>query len=97
MTFEIGLVIAVLVAAVILFITERVRVDVVALMVLLALALTGLLEPKQALSGFSNPAVITVWAGLHPERRARPPPASPACSDATYCGSRAPVRSGSSR
>lgn len=62
MTFEIGLVIAILLAAVTLFVSEKIRVDVVALMVLVTLALTGLLEPKEALSGFSNPAVITVWA-----------------------------------
>jgi di/tricarboxylate transporter len=61
-TFEIGLVIGILLIAVVLFVTEKLRVDVVALMVLVALALTGLLEPKEALSGFSNPAVITVWA-----------------------------------
>ncbi len=62
MTFEIGLVLGVLIVAVILFISEKLRVDVVAVMVLVTLALTGLLEPKQALTGFSNPAVITVWA-----------------------------------
>ncbi|MFQ5527251.1 MAG: SLC13 family permease [Thermoanaerobaculia bacterium] len=62
MTFEIGLVLGVLGLAVVLFITEWVRVDVVALIVMVSLALTGLVEPKQALSGFSNPAVITVWA-----------------------------------
>ncbi len=33
-----------------------------ALLVLIALALTGLISPKEAVSGFSNPAVITVWA-----------------------------------
>ncbi len=62
MTLDIGLVIAILAAAVVLFVTEKVRVDVVALMVLLAVALTGLVTPQQALSGFSNPAVVTVWA-----------------------------------
>ncbi len=62
MTLDIGLVLAILVTAVVLFVTEKVRVDVVALMVLLAVALTGLVTPKQALSGFSNPAVVTVWA-----------------------------------
>jgi di/tricarboxylate transporter len=36
--------------------------DLVALMCLGAVALTGLVTPKQALSGFSNPAVVTVWA-----------------------------------
>ncbi len=62
MTFEIGLVLAILVGGVVLFVTEWLRVDVVALLVLVALALTGLVSPEQALSGFSNPAVITVWA-----------------------------------
>ena len=36
--------------------------DVVALMVLGTLALTGLVGADQALLGFSNPAVVTVWA-----------------------------------
>jgi di/tricarboxylate transporter len=35
---------------------------VVALLVLLAVALTGLVGPEEAFAGFANPAVITVWA-----------------------------------
>ena len=62
MTFEIGLVLAILAIAVVLFISEKLRVDVVAVLVLVLLALTGLVTPQEALSGFSNPAVITVWA-----------------------------------
>ena len=62
MTLDIALVLGILAAAVTLFVTEKVRVDVVALMVLLAVALTGLVTPQQALAGFSNPAVVTVWA-----------------------------------
>ncbi len=62
MTPDIALVFAVLGIAVILFVSERVRVDVVALMVLVTLSLTGLLTAAQAVSGFSNPAVVTVWA-----------------------------------
>ncbi|HVS13325.1 MAG TPA: SLC13 family permease [Thermoanaerobaculia bacterium] len=62
MTADIALVLALLLGAVILFVLERPRPDVVALMMLGALAVTGLLEPHEALSGFSNPAVITVWA-----------------------------------
>ncbi len=62
MTPDIALVLGILVLAVILFVSEWVRVDVVALMVMTGLALTGLLTPTQAVSGFSNPAVITVWA-----------------------------------
>ncbi len=59
---EILTVLGILVVAVVLFVSEKIRVDVVALMVLLAVALTGLVEPKEALMGFSNPAVVTVWA-----------------------------------
>jgi di/tricarboxylate transporter len=61
-TLEIALVLGILAAAVVLFVTEWVRVDVVALMVLVSLVLTGLITPEQGVSGFSNPAVITVWA-----------------------------------
>lgn len=62
MTPEIALTLAILALAVILFVTERIRVDLVALFVLVALAVTGLVTPAEALSGFSNPAVVTVWA-----------------------------------
>ncbi len=62
MTSDIALVLAILIGSVILFATEWLRVDLIALMVLLALALTGLVTPAEALSGFSSPAVITVWA-----------------------------------
>ncbi len=62
MTGEIGLVLFILGASVVLFASEKIRVDVVAMMVLLALLLTGVLTTEEAFSGFSNPAVITVWA-----------------------------------
>ncbi|MFN2213264.1 MAG: SLC13 family permease, partial [Anaerolineales bacterium] len=61
---DIAIVFAITALAVLLFITERVRVDLVALMVMVSLALTGLLTPVEALSGFSNAAVVTVWAVL---------------------------------
>jgi di/tricarboxylate transporter len=64
MTPEIATVLTILALAIILFVTERVRVDVVALMVLVSLALTGLVTPAEALSGFANLAVVTVWAVL---------------------------------
>src|SRR6187402_213011 len=42
-----------------LFVSERLRVDVSAMLVLLALVLCGVLDAKQALSGFaSEPAII---------------------------------------
>lgn len=64
MTYEIAAVLVILTGAVLLFITEWVRMDIVALMVLVILALSGLVTPTQALSGFSNMSVITVWAML---------------------------------
>ncbi len=62
MTSDIALVLTILGIAIILFATERIRVDVISMMVLLSLILTGLLNVEEAFSGFSNPAVITVWA-----------------------------------
>ncbi len=62
MTFEIALVLAILAISLVLFISEVIRMDVVALLVLGALAVTGLVDSNQAFAGFSNSAVITVWA-----------------------------------
>ncbi|HEY5729559.1 MAG TPA: SLC13 family permease [Anaerolineales bacterium] len=64
MTVEIIIVLGILIVSIVLFITEWVRMDVVALLVLGALAVTGLVTPADALSGFSSPAVVTVWAVL---------------------------------
>ncbi len=49
-------------SAILLFATEALRVDVVAILILVALALSGLIAPEEALSGFSNPATATVAA-----------------------------------
>ena len=46
--------------AVALFITERLPVDLVAVLELLALALNGLVTPSQAVSGISSPAVVPI-------------------------------------
>ncbi len=59
---EITLTLLILIIAIILFATEWLPMDLVSLMVLLAVALTGLVSPEEAFSGFSNPAVITVAA-----------------------------------
>ena len=62
MTQENLLVLAILAVAVILFVSERLRVDLIALMVLITLRLTGLITIDEAFSGFASPAVITVWS-----------------------------------
>ncbi len=62
MTLEIAMVLGILAISLILFISEVIRMDLVALLVLGALAVTGLVDSSQAFAGFSNSAVITVWA-----------------------------------
>jgi di/tricarboxylate transporter len=57
------LVFAILGATVVLFVSERLRLDVVALLALLALTLTGILAPEEALAGFADPVVLMI-AGL---------------------------------
>jgi di/tricarboxylate transporter len=52
---------AILVGAFALLLTERLRNDVVAVLIILALAGTGLLSPAEALAGFaSEPAIVVV-------------------------------------
>lgn len=62
MTTPILLTLIILAISVVLFVTERISMDLVGLLVLSVLALTGLVTSEQALSGFSSPAVVTVWA-----------------------------------
>ena len=62
MTPDILLVFFILAASVVFLITEWIPMEVTALLSLGAVALTGLVTPVEALSGFSNPAVITIWA-----------------------------------
>ncbi len=62
MTFELLVLLAIVTVALVLFVGGWLRVDLVGLLVLSALALTGLVTPQEALAGFSSPAVVTVWA-----------------------------------
>ncbi|HET6522572.1 MAG TPA: SLC13 family permease, partial [Geminicoccaceae bacterium] len=55
---------AILGAALAMFVWQRWRFDVVALLALLATVLAGLVEPTAAFAGFGHPAVITVAAVL---------------------------------
>lgn len=64
MTFEQGLVFAILVATLAMFVWNRLRFDVVAMLALLVVALTGLVPSEQVFAGFGHPAVITVAAVL---------------------------------
>ena len=60
MTFEIAFVLGLILLAFILFVTEKFSLDVTALLVLSILFLGNFLTPAEAVSGFSNPAVITI-------------------------------------
>lgn len=62
MTFDMLLVLCLLVAAVVLFATERLPVDLVALSVMAILLLSGIITPEDGLAGFSNVATVTVAA-----------------------------------
>jgi len=62
MTQDNILVLVILAVAVVLFVTERLRVDLIAMLVLITLSVTGLVTIEEAFSGFASPAVITVWS-----------------------------------
>ncbi len=64
MTFDQTAIVVVLAATLALFISERIRYDLVALGALLATVMLGLVEPGDAFAGFANDAVITVAAVL---------------------------------
>jgi di/tricarboxylate transporter len=61
-TPDIAIVLSILSIAVVFLVTEWIPMEVTALLSLGAVALIGLVSPVEALSGFSNPAVVTVWA-----------------------------------
>jgi di/tricarboxylate transporter len=60
MTPQIGLTLAILVTAIVLLVSERLPTDVVSLLVMVVLVLTGLLKPEEAFASFANPVVITI-------------------------------------
>jgi di/tricarboxylate transporter len=62
MTPQIALTLGIILAALALFATEKLRVDLVALLVLLSVGLFRLIDPEKIFDGFANEAVITVWA-----------------------------------
>ena len=64
MTADVIIVLAIVAVAVVLFVTEWVRYDGVALMVLLSLAISGVIPMARAIEGFANPAVVTIAAVL---------------------------------
>ena len=61
-TQDIGVTLAVMAVAIVLFITNVVRVDVVGIIMVVALPLLNIIDPKEAISGFSSNAVISIIA-----------------------------------
>ena len=62
MNGELIWVLSLLAIAVVLFVTGRVRMDAVALLVIIAFVLSGTLSITEAFSGFSDPNVILIAA-----------------------------------
>jgi len=60
MTLEIGILFALIIAMVYLFLTEKLPVDLTAFLGLVILIFGGYLEPNEAFTGFASPAVITM-------------------------------------
>jgi di/tricarboxylate transporter len=61
-TLEIGLVLAILLVTVVLFVKELFRIDVTAILILIVLGLTGLVPGDRLFTGFSSNAVIAIIA-----------------------------------
>ncbi|MDJ0855260.1 MAG: SLC13 family permease [Desulfobacterales bacterium] len=62
LSYEIYVVLAVLAAAAVLFVINLMRSDIVGILVVLALLLSGVLTVDEALAGFSNPVVMIIVA-----------------------------------
>jgi di/tricarboxylate transporter len=60
MTLAVPLLLAIIVIASVLMVATRLRPDLVALLTLVALGLSGLVTPAEAFAGFSGSAVITI-------------------------------------
>lgn len=62
MNLELALVLLMLAAAVVMFVINRPRMDAVALLVLVAMPLTGIITMNEALAGFSDSSIILIAA-----------------------------------
>jgi di/tricarboxylate transporter len=61
-TADIALVLGILAVTIVLFVSDRLRLDLVALLALLALTLTGILTPAEAAAGFGDTTVLLIAA-----------------------------------
>jgi len=61
-TWEMVFVLGLTLVAVVLFVTEKFSTDVVAVLVMIVLLVSGILTPAEGFNGFANPATVTVGA-----------------------------------
>jgi di/tricarboxylate transporter len=62
MTPEITTILIILAGVIVLLVTEWAPLETLAMLVMGVLAISGIVSPSEALAGWSNPAVITIWA-----------------------------------
>ena len=62
MSMDVVLTYCILILAIILFVTEKLRSDIVAILIMILLAWSGVVEVEEAFSGFSSNAVVSVMA-----------------------------------
>jgi di/tricarboxylate transporter len=62
MTLQIALVFSILAVTVFLIVSDKLRVDVVAILVMVTLPWLGLIKPDEAFSGLASNAVVAVIA-----------------------------------
>jgi len=60
MTPQLVITFAIVLVAIVLFLSERLRADLVALLVVVVLGVAGILTPREAFSGFASSAVVTI-------------------------------------
>jgi len=60
MDFQTIATLAVILLAIVLFVTEKLSVDLIGLVIICALVMTGVISPIEGIKGFSNTATITV-------------------------------------
>lgn len=62
MPWDLAIVTCLTLVGVILFVTEALRVDLVAVLIMVGLMLSGVLSPEEGFKGFSNSATVTIAA-----------------------------------
>ena len=60
MDYQVIITLVVIVGAISLFISEKFSVDIIALLIIISLVVSGVISPEEGIAGFSNKATITV-------------------------------------